>query len=190
MRPAATPAGDVWVFGYGSLMWRPGFPYRCVEPALVYGYHRAFCVYSVRYRGTAARPGLVLGLDRGGSCRGRAFAIAAADADQVFAYLDQRELVTGVYRRRMVPAKLKSGWVSACTYVADRSHPQYAAKLSPERAAGIILDGRGEAGGNVEYLANAVAHLDALGIADGPLHALLRRVEARLARPAARGGGQ
>lgn len=178
--PGAEPApGDIWVFGYGSLMWRPGFPYRVVEPALLRGYHRAFCVYSVRYRGTPERPGLVVGLDRGGSCRARAFCVAAADADAVCDYLDARELVTGVYHRRLVPVELPGRRVMAHAYVADRAHRQYAGKLSLSEAAEVIVAGRGAEGDNRIYLENTVAQLDDLGLNDGPLHALLRLVRER-----------
>ena len=178
--PAIDDAGgtaDVWVFGYGSLMWRPGFPHLAVEPALLRGYHRAFCVYSVRYRGTPERPGLVTGLDRGGSCRGRAFRVAAADAGEARAYLDRRELVTGVYRRRTVPVELPGGRVMAWAYVVDTAHRQYAGKLPLAEAARVILRGRGASGDNRDYLENTVAHLDDLGISDGPAHELWRLVE-------------
>ena len=170
---------DIWVFGYGSLMWRPGFSHLAAEPALVRGYHRAFCVRSVHYRGTSELPGLVLGLDRGGSCRGRAFRVAGTHADRVLAYLDEREMVTRVYVRRMVPVTLARGRARAHTFVVDRDHEQYAGKLPLDETARIILDGHGASGANVVYLENTVAHLDALGIADGPLHALLRLVATR-----------
>lgn len=169
----------LWVFGYGSLMWRPGFAHEAAEPALLHGYHRAFCVYSVHYRGTPTRPGLVFGLDRGGSCRGLAYRVAAPGAEDVIAYLDAREQVTAVYLRRRVTIEIEGGErVSAITYVADRNHGQYAGKLSPMRAAEIILAGHGVAGPNPDYLENTVAHLDELGIKDGPLHELLGLVRA------------
>ena len=177
--PTAPADGDIWVFGYGSLMWRPGFSYLAAEPALLRGYHRAFCIRSVRYRGTPERPGLVVGLDRGGSCCGRAYRVAAADARAALDYLDTRELVTGVYTRRVVPVKVRAGRVEAYTYVADRGHAQYAGKLAPGRAADIILAGHGASGDNRDYLENIVAHLDELGIPDGPLHTLLRLVSER-----------
>ena len=179
-RGAATMAnGDIWVFGYGSLMWRPGFTYRDAHPALLRGYHRAFCVYSVRYRGTPERPGLVVGLDRGGSCRGRAYRVAAADVGRVCAYLDGRELVTGVYRRRLVPITLPGGRVEAYAYIVDRGHRQYAPKLPLDEAADVIAAGRGAEGDNRDYLENTVAFLGELGVHDRQLHALLRRVRER-----------
>ena len=178
----ATPgaaARDIWVFGYGSLMWRPGFRYCAAEPALLRGYHRAFCVYSVRYRGTPEAPGLVLGLDRGGSCRGRAFRVAAADAAEALAYLEERELDTGSYHRRVVPVEISGRRVGAYAHLVNRAHPQYTGKLSLEETAALIERSRGETGENRDYLENTVAHLDALGIPDGPLHALLRLVRER-----------
>ena len=173
-----TGGGPLWVFGYGSLMWRPGFAHEAAQPALLRGYHRAFCVYSVHYRGTAEKPGLVLGLDRGGSCRGRAYRVAARDADDVIAYLDAREQVTAVYLRRRVTIEIAGQRIPAVTYVADRKHGQYAGKLALREAAGIILSGHGVAGPNPEYLENTVTHLDELGIMDGPLHELLGLVRA------------
>ncbi len=170
---ADTEGDPLWVFGYGSLMWRPGFAHDAAEPARLRGYHRAFCIYSVHYRGTPARPGLVLGLDRGGSCRGRAYLVAARDAGDVIAYLDGREQVTAVYLRRRVTIEIGGARVPALTYVADRAHRQYAGKLPLRRAAEISRDGHGVAGGNPEYLENTAARLDELGIEDGPLHELL-----------------
>ena len=92
MKSRPPGGGDLWVFGYGSLMWNPGFAHAEARPARVYGYHRAFCLYSEHYRGTEARPGLVLGLNRGGSCRGRAFRVPAHDADAAMEYLIAREM--------------------------------------------------------------------------------------------------
>jgi cation transport protein ChaC len=172
--PRNAAAGDLWVFGYGSLMWNPGFPHVASAPALLRGYHRAFCVYSVHHRGTPERPGLVLGLDHGGACRGRAFLVAAADVAGVIAYLDKREMVTRVYRPRRVPIAMADGSAVAHTYVIDRGHAQYARGLTFDETLGLIAGGNGVSGNNVDYLASTVAHLDELGIAGGPLHALLR----------------
>jgi cation transport protein ChaC len=170
---------DIWVFGYGSLMWNPGFNFFTREPGLVHGWHRAFCVYSQVWRGTPERPGLVLGLDRGGSCRGIAFAIDPKDEADVIAYLDERERVTNVYARKRLTVALTSGeTVGAWSYVADRTHPQYAGKLALEHAATLIAHGIGRGGPNPEYLENTIQHLDRLGIPEGPLHALRAKVRA------------
>lgn len=163
---------DLWVFGYGSLMWDPGFDFLDRVPALVHGYHRVFCVTSHRYRGTPERPGLVLGLDAGGSCRGLAYRVAADKAPEVMAYLDDREMMHHVYIPKTLKTRLPHGIVAAHTYVADRRHERYAGKLSPEATARYILQGRGDRGENRVYLEKTVAHLDALGLTEGPLHAL------------------
>ena len=172
-------AEGIWVFAYGSLMWDPGFAHLEVAPALLTGYHRSFCIYSVVYRGTPERPGLVLGLDHGGSCRGRAYRVAAAAAGEVLDYLHEREMIHDVYRRKLLPVRLQGRTVRAYTYVVDRSGRDYTGKLSLERAAEIILRGAGSTGSNRAYLQNTVNHLDALGITDGHLHRLLEKVEGR-----------
>ena len=164
--------GEVWVFAYGSLMWDPGFAYLEAAPALLRGYHRAFCIYSFVYRGTEARPGLVLGLDRGGACRGMAYRIAAAKRAGVLDYLDAREKVTEVYVRLTVPITVGGLKVKAETYLADREHYQYAGKQTLKDAAALIAQGTGVGGSNRDYLESTVNHLDALGITDGPLHRL------------------
>jgi len=168
------------VFGYGSLMWDPGFPYGRAEPALLKGYHRAFCIYSHRYRGSRERPGLVLGLDRGGACRGRAFLVAAVDAEAVARYLHEREMINDVYRARWLAVAVGAGTVRALAYVANRSHPHYAGKLALERIAEIVLGGEGARGSNLDYLAKTVAHIDELGITDTPLHRVLGLARQRL----------
>ena len=181
-RRLAPPKGrSFWVFGYGSLMWRPDFPFREAAPALLRGYHRAFCIWSFHYRGSEDRPGLVLGLDRGGACRGRAFRVAKADAAAVCAYLHEREMITGVYEPRLLPVEVGKRRVLAAAYLADRRHAQYAGKLSPERILRHILAGVGKSGSNYDYLESTVAHLDELGIADGPLHRLLEMAHRRRA---------
>ncbi len=169
--------GDVWFFAYGSLMWDPGFDHDEVRAARLGGYHRAFCVRSEVYRGTPARPGLSLGLDRGGSCRGLALRVAERDRDAAAAYLEQRELVEDIYFCRRVPVTSAAGRLDAYAFIVNRGHAIYASKQPLERMADIIARAAGEAGTNRAYLANTVAHLDDLGIADGKLHELLRRVE-------------
>ena len=161
---------DLWVFGYGSLMWRPGFDYRESEVARVRGYHRALCVYSHVHRGTPERPGLVLGLDRGGSCRGMAFRVAAKDRDATIAYLRAREQVTSVYRELHLNAQLEDGrHVTALSYAVDRGHVQYAGRLTREDVARLVAQGQGVSGANPDYVRATQAHLAELGIADAML---------------------
>ncbi|MFQ5973462.1 MAG: gamma-glutamylcyclotransferase [Alphaproteobacteria bacterium] len=170
-----TVGNETWIFGSGSLMWNPGFDHLEVQPALLRGYHRAFCIYSHYAWGTLERPGLVLGLLPGGSCRGRAFCIAREQTESVLAYLDDRE--SAPYRRVLVPVALRERTVEAHTYVANPDHRQFAGKLTPEPAADFILQGKGHRGSSREYLQNTVRHLDELGIREGPLHRLLDLVE-------------
>ena len=177
MAGTSTTNHDIWVFGYGSIMWRPGFPFVEAATALLHGYHRAFCIYSVHHRGSRERPGLILGLDRGGSCRGRAFRVAAADAAATIAYLDERELVTHVYKRRNILVVINDQRIPTVCYVADPSHEQYAGTLPVAEAAKIVRDGAGVSGDNPDYLRRTVEHLDELGIADGPIYRLLLEVD-------------
>lgn len=179
--PQVKPAkGEpLWVFGYGSLMWDPGFPHTTVKVAKLWGFHRGFCVWSHRYRGTPAAPGLVLGLMPGGSCKGRAFRVRRADQDAVIDYLYRREMVTGVYRPGFHLAQMGDGSrVKVLAFVADPQHPQYAGHLSEAEVVRIIASRSGQRGPNAAYLASTVQHLDALGIADGPLHRILAEVRA------------
>lgn len=174
------PSGeDFWVFGYGSLMWNPGFPHVEVQTGLLRGYHRSFCIYSHVHRGTPDRPGLVLGLDRGGSCRGLAYRVPAAEGELVLDYLYEREMVTRVYQPRWLKVELPKGPVPACGFVVDTKHEQYAGRLSSEDMVDLIIQGQGAGGPCRDYLANTVRHLVALGIAAEPLIRLLRIVEAR-----------
>ncbi len=178
---------DFWVFGYGSLMWNPGFPHLEVQVALLRGYHRRFCIYSVHYRGTQDCPGLVLGLDRGGSCRGLAFRVPAAEGDAVMHYLYEREMLQKVYRPRWLKVHLPAGPVQACGFVVNRNHQQYTGHLSLEETAAYIAQGRGNRGQCREYLANTLAHLDALGIGDSGLGDLLVEVDRIQVMPSRRG---
>jgi cation transport protein ChaC len=193
-RRLSPPSGeDFWIFAYGSLMWNPGFAFLESHPALIRGYHRAFCVESTHYRGTKERPGLVLGLDRGGACRGRAYKVCRTQGRSVTDYLHEREMLSGIYEPRWLKATLLPAAgspmevpsprppplvVKAAAYVVDRRHEGYR-RLPPQRMADLILQGSGTTGTNVAYLENTVRHLDELGVADGPLHDLLRLVAAR-----------
>jgi cation transport protein ChaC len=177
-RVSPVPGRDFFVFAYGSLMWRPDFPFLEIEPATLYGYHRAFCITSTHYRGTLERPGLVLGLDRGGKCIGRLYRVAAKDAEDVAEYLHRRELITGCYEPKQVILHLPEGRKRhGIAYVADRKHYQYAGKLSDAAAVEIIRHAIGVNGSNREYLRNTVHHLEDMGIADGHLHRLLKLLE-------------
>lgn len=172
-------AEDFWVFAYGSLIWRPGFVYEEAAQGTLRGWHRAMCILSTRYRGCPEVPGLVLGLDHGGSCRGIAYRVAAARAAAVYKYLDDREMISGVYRPRFAPVSLVDGRrVPGYVFIARRDHCQYAGPLRPEQAVALIRQGKGREGSSRDYLANTVAHLEALGLHDKSLHQLLRLVDA------------
>jgi cation transport protein ChaC len=167
---------DVWIFGYGSLMWNPGFAYCEAAPALLRGYHRRFCVYSHSYRGTPERPGLVLGLDRGGACRGIAFRVPAVDVEAALSYLWEREMRDRSYRMVALPVATPAGVVEARAFVVDPAHPHYAGRLPLEETARLILQGVGGRGPCRQYLDNTVHQLEALGVIDGPLHRLAAKV--------------
>jgi glutathione-specific gamma-glutamylcyclotransferase len=167
--------GDLWVFGYGSLMWRPGFEYAEKVPARLIGEHRALCVYSFDHRGTPEKPGLVLGLDRGGACRGIAFRVAPELRDSTIEYLRAREQTTHVYREVMRAVWLNNSSqqrVSALTYVADRSHVQYAGRLPLNEQLRIVRQGHGRSGNNRDYVLATVKAIEAEGFRDDQLHRL------------------
>lgn len=178
-RPPPHDGGDLWIFAYGSLMWNPGFPFKEARSALLRGYHRSFCLYSHRYRGTPDKPGLVLGLDAGGACRGIAYRVAARNAKRVMAYLWRREMPMRVYACREVKVQIGGRSVPARAFVVRRDHPQYAPDLSVERTVQLVCQGYGMRGPCHAYLENTVRQLDMLGIPDRRLHAILKRVETR-----------
>jgi cation transport protein ChaC len=167
--------GDLWVFGYGSLMWRPDFEFIEQVPARLIGEHRALCVYSFDHRGTPEKPGLVLGLDRGGACRGIAFRVAAKQRDNTIDYLRSREQTTKVYRE-----VTRSVWledearqrVSALAYVVDRGHVQYAGRLSLAEQLRHVQQGHGRSGNNRDYVLSTVKSIEAQGFRDEQLHQL------------------
>ena len=178
---AEPPAhGDLWVFGYGSLMWRPGFAcaHRC--KAMLRGWRRSLCIYSHVYRGSPEKPGLVLGLDRGGACAGVVFQVAAALREPTIRYLRDREQVTSVYLERTVSITLESGErVEALTYVADRLHGQYAGRLDRETMLAIVRAGHGRSGDNAAYVIETRDHLAAIGVHDSALEWLAARLRGR-----------
>lgn len=171
----------MWVFGYGSLVWNPGFVPRERVLARLSGYHRSFCMRSVHHRGTAEAPGLVLALDAAARahCRGVALAVDPAEEDRVLAYLRERELVSAAYLEKHLTLELQDGrQVEAVTYVVDAAHGQYCGGLDLEEQARIIARAHGGRGPNTEYLFQTVAHLEDLGIHDRDLDWLVRRVRA------------
>ena len=172
-------AGDLWVFGYGSLMWRPDFPFNTQSPARLVGTHRALCIYSILHRGTPRSPGLVLGLDQGGECEGVAFRVEPGAENDTVAYLREREQVTDVYVETYREISLLNGSgqkVIALAFVADPTHAQYAGTLDIETQLRIVRTCRGQAGSNIDYVLNTVEHLEALGTQDPLLFALAERL--------------
>jgi cation transport protein ChaC len=168
------------VFGYGSLMWRPGFPYLEKVGATLHGRRRAFCIYSVHHRGTHERRGLVLGLAPGGATRGVAYRVAGADWAQTYAYLQEREQPTETYVEARVAVRLADGRrIDALGFLSDRAHPQWAGALSLERQAELIAGATGLSGRNIDYLTDLVEHLREAGVHDRSMERLLAMVRAR-----------
>ena len=167
-----------WVFGYGSLMWRPGVAFVERQPAMLHGRRRAFCIYSVHHRGTPERKGLVLGLAPGGAVRGAAFRVAEADWSGVHAYLKEREQPTETYVEAPIHVRLADGRrVQALGFLSDVSHPQWAGRLTFEEQARLIAGSRGLSGRNIDYLRDLVEHLRHDGVRDRGMERLLVRVE-------------
>lgn len=172
-------SAGLWVFGYASLIWEPGFPHDAAVRATLHGCHRALCIYSWIYRGTRDRPGLAFGLDRGGSCEGMALHVPPLMVSETLTYLHRREMVTHTYREVYYPVTLHTEprrEVRALCYIADRQHPQYAGKMPPEMQAAIIRTRRGRSGRNVDYVLNTARHLRELGIHDPRLDSVVARL--------------
>lgn len=165
-----------WIFGYGSLMWRPGFRFIEQHPARLSGYHRALCVFSQHHRGTPETPGLVLGLDEGGYCDGIVFRIDIKDRPQIIRYLHERELIGYAYRPLTADVDIGQRRVAAYTFVADSKHTHYAGDLGEQRTAEIVMRAVGESGLNRDYLMHTIEKLEFEGFVEPALHALLRRV--------------
>jgi cation transport protein ChaC len=166
------------VFGYGSLMWRPGFAFVERQAAVLHGRRRAFCIYSVHHRGTPQRPGLVLGLAPGGSVRGAAYRVAPADWPEVYAYLLEREQPTETYVETQVHVRLESGRsVPTLAFLSDTAHPQWAGNLTLEQQARLIAGSSGLSGRNIDYLRDLLDHLRQDGVTDRGMERLLARVE-------------
>jgi glutathione-specific gamma-glutamylcyclotransferase len=165
---------DLWVFGYGSLMWNPGFAHVERRPARIVGHHRAFCIYSTHHRGSDMKPGLVLGLDRGGTCLGAAYRVAPEQRREVLLYLRQREQVSGVYREARVRLELFENEgathadqeVDGTAFIVEPKHPSYTGPITIAEQARLIRAAQGLSGPNVEYLINTWRQLTSAGIRD------------------------
>lgn len=173
-------SGDLWVFGYGSLIWRPGFDFLERRKARAVGAHRALCVYSFVHRGTPEKPGLVLGLDRGGNCRGIAYRVAAEKRAATIQYLREREQVTMVYREAWRTVWLDDDpqlRVMAVCYMVDRGHEQFAGRLTLDQQLHHVRQGHGRSGQNRDYVIETVDALETLGFRDRELHLLAQRLK-------------
>ena len=172
----------IWIFGYGSLIWNPGFDYETKQRARLTGFKRAFCMWSIHYRGNKQKPGLVLGLDpaQGVNCEGVAYFVAAQTAEKVHLYLRERELISYAYHERVETLRLEDGQqVQAICYIVDPAHSQYAGGLSLDEQAKVISSASGSAGPNLEYLQNTATHLAALGIDDPEMSRLVEMAKPR-----------
>lgn len=163
---------DVYLFGYGSLMWNPAFHYSDARPATIRGWHRRFCLSSTVGRGTPQQPGLMLGLDRGGSCRGVLFRVAADGARDELRLVWRREMATGVYRARWVDAQFDGGRARAITFVVNHAHPRYLRGLTMPEMVRFVRTGRGHLGSCEAYVDALLAQLAAMSVRDAGMERL------------------
>jgi cation transport protein ChaC len=170
---ARLPKGDLWVFGYGSLMWSPCFDYAQRALGRAHGYHRALCILSTRYRGTQKKPGLVMGLCRGGSCWGVAYRIHAGRLRRALARLWYREMPRRVYEPRLIPVKVGKKTVKALAFVADPDHPSYVRELDLHGRARLVAQGIGIRGPCIDYIRNTLEHMHDVGVRDPHLERIL-----------------
>ena len=182
---AAGPGdGDIWVFGYGSLIWNPAFHFTERRKGRIHGWHRRFCLWTPLGRGSPEQPGLVLGLERGGACTGMAFRLAS---DQVASEMDivwRREMLSGAYKPRWVRVATADGPVDAITFTIDPANPRYAGRLAEDEIVRVVATAVGRLGPCTDYLFKTAEALAGLGLEDRTLQRLKRRVEARLAQAA------
>ncbi len=191
VRAAVGPDTDVWVFGYGSLMWNPAINVAESRKAHVRGYHRTFCLNLQVGRGSVEKPGLMLGIDRGGSCTGIAHRVRAQEVESELAILWYREMLSGSYEPRWVNGEVDdAGQMRLLTFAINRAHPRYEGGLSETDVARRIATAEGIVGTNRDYLYRTVAFLTSMGVGDGPLRKLERRVRALANEPETRGETQ
>ncbi|HLS43607.1 MAG TPA: gamma-glutamylcyclotransferase [Paenalcaligenes sp.] len=174
-----TPGEDVWVYGYGSLIWRPEFEYLERRQALLHGYHRSLCLWSRINRGTPETPGLVFGLDSGGSCRGMAFRIAGDDVPDVFDALWRREMPSGAYLPRWLPCKTNDGTVQALTFVMNRDTDAYVPRMSLDQLVQVVYSAHGINGPCIEYVLETAEALKRSQIEDKRLQNVIDALERR-----------
>lgn len=177
--PEADDVEGVWLFGYGSLLWNPCVPVAEWLRGRVYGYHRDFHIRLTHGRGSPDAPGLMLGLDAGGSCTGLGLRLDTDDLNHELLMVWRREMLTGVYRPRWVWLQAAGERRPAVTFVTDPRGRNYCGGLSRARMVHLLATGHGMLGSCTEYLDNTVAHLDQQGIHDHHLHALQRQVADR-----------
>ncbi|MDX2102984.1 MAG: gamma-glutamylcyclotransferase [Alphaproteobacteria bacterium] len=180
---AAAPPGDIWLFAYGSLMWNP-----CIEVVerigvTVQGWHRSYCLWSKIGRGTPSKPGLMLALDRGGRCHGIALRVRREDARAELEVVWRREMVAGSYHPRWVSAVSPAGRLTAIAFTMNRTHPNYAGRLTDEEIAHVIATARGRFGTCAEYLFDTHRHLVEIGLVDPRIARLVRRVQGLVSEP-------
>ena len=179
MLDQVAPGEDVWLFGYGSLIWNPAFRYDERRVGRIHGFHRRFSFWTTIGRGTPELPGMMLALEPGGSCTGVVFRVAAEAADGELQSVFLREMLTGSYHARWMRARTDSGPVRAIAFVANGAHRNHAGRVPPEIVARHIAEAEGRLGPCRDYLINTVRHLEALGIHDRPMTRLLALVQAR-----------
>jgi cation transport protein ChaC len=174
---------DIWVFGYGSLIWKPEFDFIEQRPALLPGHHRALCLWSRINRGTPELPGLVFGLEAGGECHGMAFRIAAEAVFPIFETLWRREMATGAYHPSWIDCQTPQGPVKALAFVIDRAGPAYVPEPPEDALIEIVLRASGIYGSCLEYVTQTADALETVGIHDARLTALVTRLKDRLNQP-------
>lgn len=166
----------LWVFGYGSLLWNPAFHFTEWQPARLHGFRRRFCLQASIGRGSPEKPGLMLALDHGGSCNGRAFHIAPDKIESETDILWMREMVSGAYNARLIKIRLPHETVTGLTFVINRAHPRYVAEMDIEDTARLVSSGEGHLGTCRDYLNNTIAHLDEMKVKDRYLHELQQKI--------------
>ena len=172
---------EIWVFGYGSLMWNPAFHFAEERPALLRGYHRRFCFWTPLGRGTPENPGLMLGLITGGSCRGVAFRIAPELIEQELGIVWAREMMGDVYRPNWFNLTTDKGPIRAIAFTLDKGHERYAGDLPEKIVTRHVATAAGRLGPCMDYLVHTVSKLEAIGVRRGPMHELLKRARAHRA---------